>query len=79
MIPLPCVEAVVDRIEDGWAVVEWCGRSVSELPLDALPVEVAEGDRLRIVARRTRVARDFTQHPGPRPAEKRHARPATHL
>ncbi len=47
----PCVDLVVDRIEAGWAVVEWCGSAVSELPLDVLPVSVAEGDRVRFSVR----------------------------
>jgi hypothetical protein len=47
----PCVELTVDRIEDGWAVVEWCGAVVSDVPLVALPVSVAEGDRVRFIVR----------------------------
>ena len=53
----PCVELVVDRIEAGWAVVEWCGDVVSDLPLDVLPVSVAEGDRVRFSVRGARFHR----------------------
>ena len=46
-----CVDLTVDRVEAGWAVVEWCGARVSEIPLDVFPVPIAEGDRVRFVVR----------------------------
>ncbi len=46
----------VDRIEGDWAVVEWVDGSMSDLPLDAVPKELREGDsivmRVRIGGRR---------------------------
>lgn len=58
MTAAPCVDLVVDRIEEGWAVVEWCGAVVSDLPLVVLPVSIAEGDRVRFVVRGGRFRRE---------------------
>ena len=58
----PCVEATVDRIEAGWAIVEWCGATVADVPIIALPPDTREGDTVtfhfsRRSARRLRAGR----------------------
>ena len=44
----PCEQVVVDRVEDAVAAVEWCGRVVSDVPVDLLPPGAAEGTVLRV-------------------------------
>lgn len=51
------VHGVVDRVEGDWAVVEWEGRSIGDLPLSALPSGVREGDGVVAVLRRRSRAR----------------------
>ena len=41
------VSGVVDRVEGDWAVVEWCGQALEDLPLKLLPRDLREGEPLR--------------------------------
>lgn len=43
--------AIVDRIEGPVAVLEWRDLSLSEVPVEILPVDVSEGDRVVFRAR----------------------------
>lgn len=55
MIPLgtdACIEITVDRVEDAWAVVEWCGAVIGEVPVAAIAGAVREGDVLVVRTRR---------------------------
>jgi len=57
----------IDRIEDDVAVVEWTADTTSDLPLNLLPPDTREGDRLHL--RWHRVDRDLppVQPPSARP------------
>lgn len=41
----------VDRIDGSYAVLEWNDVQLTEIPVSALPPDVAEGDRLLLHAR----------------------------
>ncbi len=50
-LALPCpIRFTVDRLEDGWAVLEPVARDAPlfNLPLDTIPIPVKEGDRVRL-------------------------------
>jgi hypothetical protein len=42
-VVVTCDHVVVDRVEESVAAVEWCGRFVSDVPVELLPVGAAEG------------------------------------
>lgn len=49
---LVVVHLVVDQIDGGVAAVEWNGTDIAHLPVDLLPADVSEGDRLVLKVRR---------------------------
>lgn len=51
------LHGVVDRVEGAWAVVEWEGRSITDVPTAVLPAGVREGDDVVAVLRRRSPAR----------------------
>jgi hypothetical protein len=46
------MHGVVDRIEGGYAVVEWEGAALGDIPVALLPADVGEGDKVVLRLRR---------------------------
>ena len=64
------MRGIVDRIEEGYAVVEHDDLTFSDIPLCELPPEIAQGDCIHLVDGRWAIDRDRTESRKRRIAEK---------
>ena len=72
MPPMPPCEVTVDRIEAAWAVVEWCGGDVVDVPAAILPPGVVEGDRFVVRMTRRSPAKRFFIRRNPSGTQQEH-------